>query len=229
MFWRPKKESSQSQQLARVDELREVIRYAQVKLVSSLARSTVARELIVYEALGLEVFSLKRLQRAQIKAFLVQEIANALDAIELRRLGVRFPKELGRRLQWDDDSWADKYGLQEFFNTFLFRWSNFLDVLEELDLARMNVHYGVQFSMFAVGLPGHTSNFPADVCMMALLALLATLSTVHQVASYMGITSNSVDECNHFTGDFLQENFEQLMELIVSKSLLAKTTSSSWS
>ena len=202
MFWRPKKESSQSQQLARVDELREVICHAQVKLVASLARSTVARELIVYEALGLEVFSLKRLQRARIKAFLVQEIANALDAIELRRLGVRIPKELGRRLRCDNDRWVDKYGLQEFFDSFRFRWSNFRDVLEEMDLARMNVHDCVQFRMFAVGRPGHTSNFPADVFMMALLALLATPSTVHQVASYMGIPSNNVDECNHFTGEF---------------------------
>lgn len=140
---------------------------------------------------------------------MVQEIASALDAIELRRLGVRFPKELGRRLRWDDDRWADKYGLQEFFDTFRFRWSDFRDVLEELDLARMNVHDGVQFRIFAVGRPGDTSNFPADVCMMALLALLATPSTVHQVASYMGIPSNSVDECNHFTGEFLQENFAE--------------------
>ena len=62
---------------------------------------------------------------------MVQEIASALDAIELRRLGVRFPKELGRRLRWDDDRWADKYGLQEFFDTFRFRWSDFRDVLEE--------------------------------------------------------------------------------------------------
>ena len=103
--------------------------------------------------------------------------------------------------------WTDKYGLQEFFNTFLFRWSDFHDVLEELDLAKMNVHYSVQFSMFAVGRPRHTSNFSADVCMMVLLALLATQSTVHQVASYMGILSNRVDKCNHFTGEFLQENF----------------------
>jgi hypothetical protein len=97
------------------------------------------------------------LQGARIQAFLVQEIASALDAIELRRLGVRFPKELGRRLRWDDDRWADKYGLQEFFDTFRFRWSDFRDVLEELDLARMNVHDCAQFRIFAVGLPGHTS------------------------------------------------------------------------
>ena len=105
---------------------------------------------------------------------MVQGIFGALDAIELRRLGVRFPKELGRRLRWDDDSWANKYCLQEFFNTFQFRWSYFHDVLEELDLVRMNVHDGVQFCMFAVGWPGHTLNFAANVCMIALLALLAT-------------------------------------------------------
>ena len=108
-------------------------------------------------------------------------------------LWVCIPKELGRRLRWDDDRWADKYSLQEFFNTFQFRWINFHDVLEELDLVRMNMHASVQFHMFAVGQPGHTLNFPADVCMIALLALLATPSTVHQVTSYMGILSNSVD------------------------------------
>ena len=62
---------------------------------------------------------------------MVQEIASSLDAIELRRLGVRFAKELGHRLRWDDDRWADKYGLQEFFDTLWFRWSDFRDVLEE--------------------------------------------------------------------------------------------------
>ena len=52
-----------------------------------LAWSTVALQLIVYEALGLEVFSLMLLQRVQIQVFLVHEIACVLDAIELLWLG----------------------------------------------------------------------------------------------------------------------------------------------